>query len=686
MSDQELKYKHLLSPYRIGSHVIKNRMIATASMPFLNLGPERYPSEPFILNHIYKAKSGAGIVVFGDVMAPNRPPRPMDTMDPGEIMEFRKNRPNEFNPEKGWLANSGRPICFDILTGAHQNILSNMVEAMHFYGAKALLKLRVESLHGFDVSTSDEVDRTEIGSGGAMKRGKAMTEEQLLGIIEEYGFQASLAKEIGFDGVYVHMAYGGPVTARLLSPLTNRRTDRFSVESYENRTRFCVMALDKIKQRCGTDFLTYGIISGEEPEGGYTLEDLLEFARRFQGRLDLLHLKGQRNDLSHPTGFTSERYPFLHYAEEVKKAAPGLAVVANGGFNDLDDCEQVIASGKADFIGTGRAWICNEDYGKLAYQGRNEDVVPCLRCNRCHVSSYYRPWTSVCAVNPTWGFEHRIDHMLEPPKRTGKIAIVGGGVAGMEAALTARKLGHQVTLYEKSASLGGLLKLYSAASFKWPYRDYLEFMIRKVNESGAEIRLNTNADADTIRAGGFDGVIVAIGAQPAVPEIPGIHDHPVTFVPAVYGREDQLAQDVVIVGGGQSGVEAGMHLAELGHSVTVLEKFTKLAKDAPPLQFYSMFEEAWEKLPNFKGIVGAQCTAIREDGVVYVDASGAEHTVRAGSVIIAAGMKSKTDEAFAFGALNRRMLLIGDCHTVSDIQVAVRSGYAAAHTLLKDME
>lgn len=685
MSNQELKYKHLLSPFKIGNHVFKNRMIATASMPFLNLGPERYPSEPFILNHIFKAKCGAGIVVFGDVMAPNRPMRPMDTMDQNELMEFRKNNPNEFNPEKGWLANSGRPICFDIFNGAHQNILSNMVEAIHFYGSKVFLKLRVESLYGFDVSMSNEEDRTEIGSGGAMKRGKAMSEEQLLGIIEEYGFQAMLAKEIGFDGVYVHMAYGGPVTARLLSPKTNRRKDRFSVDTYENRTRFTVMALDKIKERCGKDFLTYGIISGEEEEGGYTLEDLLEFAKIFEGHLDMLHLKGKRNDLSHPTGFTLERYPFLHYAEEVKKAAPGLAVVANGGFNDLDDCEEVIASGKADFIGTGRAWICNEDYGKLAYQGNNEDVVPCLRCNRCHVSSYYRPWTSVCAVNPTWGFEHRINNMIQEPGKTGKIAVVGGGIAGMEAALTASKLGHEVTLYEKSDALGGLLKLYTTISFKWPYKDYLEFMVRKINESNVKVCLNTNVNVETLKDSDFDGIIVAIGAQSAVPEIAGVNDHPVIYAPAVYGSEDQLAKDVVIVGGGQSGVETGMHLAELGHNVTVLEKFQKLAKDAPPLQFYSMFEEAWEKLPNFHGIVNAECTAITDSGVTYIDADGKEQTVNAGSVIIATGMKSKTEEAFAFGELNKRMLLIGDCHTVSDVQVAVRSGYAAAYTLLKDL-
>lgn len=681
MSNATLKYSHLLSPYKIGNHVFKNRMIATSSTPFLNQGPGNCPSEAIIQHFINKAKSGAGTVVFGDVAAPNRPTRPMDNLDPKHIMDTRINNPNEFNPDHGWFVNSGRPYIFDILNGACQNVLSNMVEAMHFYGAKVFMKMRVESPHGFDVSPDNAPDKTEVGSGGAMVRGKVLSEEQLLGVIEEYGFQAKLAKEIGFDGVYVHMAYGGPLTARLLSPLTNRRHDQFGIDSFENRTRFSIMALDKVKEQCGKDFLTMAIISGDEPEGGYSLSDTVEFAKLFQGHLDMLHIKGQRNDLSHPTGFTPERYPFLHSAATIKKAVPGMAIIANGGFNDLDDCEDVIASGKADFVGTARAWICNEDYGKLAYEGRNEDVVPCLRCNKCHISSYYRPWTSVCAVNPVWGFEHRIKDMVSQPAQSKKVAVIGGGVAGLEAALTACKLGHDVTLYEKSGALGGLLRLYSTASFKWPYKDYLDFMVRKVKEANIKVHLNTAPSLETLQAGDFDNIIVAIGAAPAVPELAGIGQRDVMYVTGVYGKEDTLAKDVVIIGGGQAGVETGMHLAEKGHNVTVLEKSHKLAKDAPPLQFYSMFEEAWENLPNFKGIVNAECTAVTADGAVYVDADGNEQTVKAGSIVVAAGMQPNNEEALAFSTLKKKMLLIGDCQTAGNIQMAVRSGFAAAYTL-----
>lgn len=700
MSGENLKYRHLLSPYRIGNVVFKNRMIATSSTPFLNQGPGNCPDEAIIQHFINKAKSGAGIVVFGDVFAPGRPPRPMDNCDPEHIMNTRRTNPNEFNPDHGWFVNSGRPYIFDILNGACQNVLSNMVEAMHMYGAKVIMKMRVESPHGFDVSPDNAPDRTEVGSGGAMVRGKVLSEEQLLAVVEEYGFQAQLAKEIGFDGVYVHMAYGGPLTARLLSPLTNRRHDQFGIDSFENRTRFTIMALDKIKEKCGNDFITYAIISGEEPEGGYSVQDMVEFARLFEGHLDMLHLKGKRNDLSHPTGFTMERYPFLEYARAVKEAVPGLAVVANGGFNDLDDSEEVIASGKADFVGTARAWICNEDYGELAYEGRNEDVVPCLRCNKCHISSYYRPWTSVCAVNPMWGMEHREKDLLKAPKRLKKVAVIGGGPAGMEAALTAARLGHSVVLFEKEAELGGLLRRYSGISFKWPYKEYLDFMVKKTGESGIDVRLDTMATPGILESEGCDAVIAAVGSRLDVPDIRGLSEAfdnlasgskgsdkvKIIGVTDVFGREKELTGDVVIIGGGQAGVECGMHLAELGSKVTVLERFSKLAKDAAPLQFYSMFEEAWESIENFTGIVNSEVTAIDEaDGgrlqVTYIDADGTEQSITAGSIVLACGMKPDTDGALSFASLGKQMILVGDCNFVGNIQTAVRSGFGAVYTI-----
>jgi 2,4-dienoyl-CoA reductase-like NADH-dependent reductase (Old Yellow Enzyme family)/thioredoxin reductase len=596
-------------------------------------------------------------------------------------------KPNEFNPDHGWFVGSGRPYAFDILNGSCQNVMSQMVEQIHFYDCKCILKIRVETPRGFDVSPDNAPDTTEKGSGGAFVWGKTLEREQILKVLDDYEFQSILAKEIGFDGVYVHMGYRGPLTARLLSPITNRRTDEFG-GSVENRTRFALMALDRIHEKCGRDFLTYGLIGGDEPEGGNTLEDTVEICKLLAGHVDMLHIKGRRNDQSHPTGFTPERYPFLHAAAIIKKAVPDLCVIVNGGFQDLNVCEDVIANGNADFIGTARAWICNLDYGHLAYEGRNEDVVPCVRCNKCHVSSYYKPWTSCCAVNPEWGLEQSLRDLIDVSslnKRRKnnrnidikKVAVIGGGVAGMEAAQVAARRGHDVTLYEKTNVLGGLLRVCEPVSFKWPYKDFIDYMVRKTMESKIKLCLNMEVDAKLLEKEGYDHVIVAIGADPDIPGIPGVGGANVIQCIAVYGNESTLAKDVVIVGGGMSGVETGMYLAELGRNVTVLEASHMLAKDAPPLQFYTMFQEAWEALPTFKGIVNARVNAIIPDGVTYLDTDGKEQTVKAGSIVLATGMKARMDEALKFAGTGI-LTLVGDCKKAGDLQTAMRSSFAAA--------
>jgi thioredoxin reductase len=473
------------------------------------------------------------------------------------------------------------------------------------------------------------------------------------------------------------MAYRGSAMARFLSPITNKRTDKYG-GSLENRARFANMLADGIKKRCGKDFIVHACFSGYEEEGGYTLEDAVEYAKLFTGHFDMLEIRGVSGDASQPPNYNLETTPFLNAASAIKKGAPGIGIIAVGGFQDLNLSEEVIASGKADFIGSARAWICNIDYGQLAYEGRNEDVVPCLRCNGCHLMSYYKPWNSYCAVNPVWGLEHKIDSMISPPQGKKKVAIIGGGPAGIQAALIASKRGHDVTLFEKSNHLGGNLKLIENVSFKWTHKNYNGYLERQIKKFGVSVRLNTEATPDDIRESGFHAVIAAIGAEAIIPDIPGIKQANVILAADVYGNEADLAKEVVIIGGGETGVEAGMHLAELGRSVTVLEMSNKLAKKSVPIHYYSMFREAWEKLPNFKWVLNARCSAISQDGVVYIDADGKEQSVNADIVVIAAGISPKTDSALKFYDSADRFYMVGDCKTVGGLQSAVRSAFSAA--------
>lgn len=654
------KFPMLLEPYRLPNGVLlKNRMESAPSTLYFLQGTEGGPALAQLVNHANRAKGGAGIVtIMGPTPTPDH-----DTPPDDPIMSHYTHS-------------------FDCFNTRVQNNVAMMVDAVHCFGSKALARFDIDGLiaqYG-DYDVSDGLESSWVEGNNSKPRYdlKAAPIEVMEAAAERYAEAMYACKrEMGFDGAWIHMAYRFVFLGRCLSPLTNTRTDKYG-GSLEKRFAFPLLVARKIKEKCGKSFIIEASISGHDPDGqGATLEDACSFAKAAEGLIDILMIKAPEIDIAHPTQFDTET-PWLYMAEAIKKAAPNVAISASGGFFDPNVCEQALETGKADMIAMARSFISNPNYGQLVSEGRLEDITPCLRCNKCHISSYADPWISVCSVNPEIGMEHMLDQFIKPSPKACKVAVIGGGPAGMEAALVAARRGHTVTLYEKEQVLGGQLNVTTGVDIKWTLQAFKAYLIRQVEKAAIRVVLGQAPTAEELEAEHFDHVIAAVGAVPAIPPIPGADGGQVISVEDAFQKAASLPEDVAIIGGGEIGTELGIYLARQGKRVSVLEMRGALSEDSAPMHYRKMFREVWESCKTLRPIVDATATKIDEGGVHYRLKDGGEGFVRAGCIVISAGMKPREAEALQYTRAGANFYMIGDCQKPSNVQRAMRSAYMTA--------
>ena len=673
------KYPHVLSPLVVHGHVLKNRLEVSNSLPHFLQGNEPSPAESVITHYANKAKAGAAIVTC---MGINNFSRDMIVPMEADFTHF---------PD------------FDLYNPACQNYLMQMADAIHYHGAVACMGFFVGPPSGYplqkpdgsleilrlsDIANSRPLSEEEVdpfGQSDMMTRSvKAAllntTPEHMEFIADSLAQQVKILKFLDFDMVSIHLCYRGQLPTQFLSPLTNTRKDEYG-GSLENRAKFPLMCLKKIREAAGRDMIVEILFSGEEPEGGYTMDEGVEFLKMAEPYVDIVQFRAGEADPNHPIPFEQEHTPFLKYAENAKKKGLKMKVACVGGFHYFDDVEAAVAEGKVDIVSAARAFISNPNYVQLMQEGRADDLVPCLRCNKCHGRGPHDPFVSVCSVNPRIGIEHRLD-VLESPAQPGmRIAVIGGGPAGMKTAMDLCDRGHKVTLYEAEDHLGGAIYHADFVPFKWTLRDFKQYLIHQVEKRPIDVKLNTRATPEMVQAEGFDMVISALGASPAKPPIPGLDKLHVMVATESMIHPETVGHNVVVIGGGEVGVEAGMNLAQKGHEVTVLEMTHMLAPESTAIHYYSMFKDAWEKLPGFHSVVKATVTAVEDDRVTYLDAEGVEHAIPCDSVVISLGMRAKTDEALAFSSTADRFAIIGDCKKPATVQQAMRQAYAVAHSI-----
>jgi|WetSurSiteA1Bulk_404760.scaffolds.fasta_scaffold15564_1 thioredoxin reductase len=393
-----------------------------------------------------------------------------------------------------------------------------------------------------------------------------------------------------------------------------------------------------------------------------TLEEAIAAAKSFEGLVDIFQFRPAAAMGMHPTGWNQEegKPEVLYLAKAIRDAGIKMILAPNAGFQDLDENEKFIADGTCDMITMSRPWHADTEYGKKAYEGRGEDVVPCILCNRCHGPGFTGPWYAACSVNPKMGLSSTV-MAIEPPTRSKKVAVIGGGPAGMKAAIVASERGHKVTIYEKSDSLGGLLKHADYSSYKWPQKRYKNYLIRQVKKAGIEVLFKTEATPEIIKAKGYEVVLAAIGADVIVPRIQGSDSKNVYDLMAVYGREKELGKNVVIIGGGEFGVETGMYLAKAGHRITMLTSEKELLR-VERVHYPEYIVDVYEHLDNFYYILEAMPKGISEGKVAYTDAKGNEKSIQADSVVLYGGLRQKKADALKFaGSAKNAFLAIGEC-------------------------
>lgn len=525
---------------------------------------------------------------------------------------------------------------------------------------------------------------------------KAATLEDMKGICDLFAQYALWAKIARFDGLMIHMAHGW-LFNQFLSPLTNHRTDEFG-GSVENRCRFPMMVLKAIRDAVGDDLLIELRLNGnDEVEGGILPEDAAQQVLILQEYADMIHITcGHRVDaLSRPKQHPSNFFPMAHnaYASEIVKNTPGVHIPIGvvGAIYTPEVAEEVLAKGQADYVLMARSAMADPEIIKKAKEGREDDIRPCLRCNYCmdhgrrealttelHLLSH-PSYDRHCATNPL-AFQSLSKRDFPPAERVKRIAVVGGGVAGMEAALAAAERGHEVIIYEKTDKLGGQALLSDVMWFKKEmklFHEYLERQVRK--RQNIIVNLNTECTPEIIDDLDPDAVIVAVGAEQIVPNIPGVEKAVMSF--DVFGHEEEnvKGKKVAIIGGGDIGVELGIYLNELGHECTIVEMGHYIAPKAQLTERISYLE--WLEQEKVQTMVDTKCVEITDKGAVIEDADGNQQLLEADTVIIAVGTKSLANERDKFIDTAFDVINVGDCVKASSIVHAVHTGFDAGWTL-----
>ena len=634
----------ILQPIEVGGQTFKNRIM----FPPLTTGYEKNGmiSEQDMGFYTRLAKGGVGYIVMGDV-API----------------------NSFSPTPKLFDDSQIPA------------FKALADSVHAYGTKLGVQLfhpeyDVDAINSLFMQKKFDEMRQRLHHD-MMFFTDEVSEEMLMAIIDKMCACAVRAQKAGVDVIQIH---GDRLNGCLCSTRMNHRTDKFG-GSLENRVRFARMLTRAIRKAVPDMVIDYklSIVTPQRGKGGIDEADAVQFAQWLvEDGVDMLHVAqanhtGNMADTIPPMGVQPYGF-FVKIAGDIKKAV-NVPVSAVGRIVDADMAARVIESGMADMVAVGRPLLADPDWGTKIAAGKACDIRRCISCNKgCTDAIQNRQFLS-CVLNAENGYENT--RSIQPAAQKKKIAVLGGGPAGLEAARVAALRGHDVTLFEKTTTLGGQLNIACVPPRKEEMRRAAQDLIHAVCNAGVHLCMGQTRTAEQLKDAGFEAVINAVGAHSAAPRIPGIDSVNVADAWKVLAGEQQVYGTVAVIGGGMVGCETAEYLAARGCKVSVIEMMDKIAAGESSTILPTLLENykayGVEQYPSHK------VKEFRMDAVVCENKDGAEVTIPCDYIVLAMGARSNEFDAAALEAASIPVYSIGDAAgKAADISNAIRTGYDTA--------
>ena len=661
-----MKYKQLFEPITLGKTLFRNR-IFSAPQDIYRLTSDNFLDDNATAFYEIKALGGFASVCIGDMMVDSRAGHSHPFQLRGDDVKGR----GSFTRTANAIKRHGAVAAVELNhAGKNSNVMAKN--------------------EGFIYGLVDEARPDGVII-------KAMDEDWIKRLIKCYADAALFARQCGYGMITLHGGHGW-LLAQFMSPRDNKRTDRWG-GSLENRMRFPLAVIDAVRRVIGPDMPIEIRISGSEClDDGYDIDEGVRIAKALDGKVDLIHVSAGHHEvesasmITHPTMFLPDGVN-VRYAAEIKKNV-STPVATVGALTDPEMMNEIIRSGQADIVQLGRQTLADPNFPLKARTGHEDDIDKCMRCFTCFSSST-SSGIFYCAINPVIGNELDVINDT-PPRKSKTVLVAGGGVGGMQAALTASERGHKVILCEKTAELGGVLRCEGNVPFKEKLRLYLDRQAMRIARAPIEVLLNTEVTTDFARSLRPDVIIAAFGAKPVVPGIPGIEN--ALMAEDVYMDPSSAGDRVVIIGGGLVGLELGVFLAGLGRTVEIVEMMPTTLASAGDVETSEMISNPalleaganvvqgvalsmeLKKLPNLTVTVSARALEISDNGLTVEDKTG-RRFIEADTVICAVGQRPLSGEAAALFDCAPEFYQIGDCVAPKNILTATQTAYQIARDI-----